>query len=125
MPYEDPGCLANPMLVQVADVKARHEGEPRWREPLSGSEAGRMMLTQLPAGFSGGRHFHRFAEEWFIPLEGAAEFSVGEGEWTRAEPGAVLFSPRHVSHSLRVVGAGPFLMLCIVTPNVPDDEVPC
>jgi quercetin dioxygenase-like cupin family protein len=122
MPYEDPRCLASLPFVQIAEVKARHEGEPRWREPLSGSGAGRMMLTCLPAGFVGSPHFHKYSEEWFIPLEGAAEFSVGEGEWTRAEPGAIVFGPRHVPHALRVVGAEPFLMLCIVAPNVPDDE---
>jgi quercetin dioxygenase-like cupin family protein len=125
MPYEDPAALANSLYVQVTDVKARHEGEDRWREPLSASPAGRVVLTHLPAGFEGGRHFHQFAEEWFIPLEGTAEMRVGEGEWTRARPGTVVFSPRQVSHSLRVVGAEPFVMLCIVTPNVPDDEVPC
>ncbi len=124
MPYEDPASLANLPFVQIAEVKARHQGEPRWREPISGSPAGRMMLTCLPAGFTGSPHYHKHSEEWFIPLEGAAEFRIGEGEWTRGEPGAVVFGPRHLPHALRVVGEGPFLMLCIVTPNVPDDETP-
>ena len=49
------------------------------------------------------------------PLTGAGKL---------AEPGAIVFGPRHLPHALRVVGDQPFLMLCIVTPNVPDDETP-
>lgn len=81
-------------------------------------------LTCLPAGFRGSPHYHKHSEEWFIPLEGAAEFRIADGEWTRVEAGSIVFGPRHIPHALRGVGAEQFLMLCIVTPNVPDDETP-
>ena len=81
-------------------------------------------LESARAGFTGSPHYHKHSEEWFIPIEGAAELKIADGEWTLAAAGAVVFGPRHLPHALRVVGAEPFLMLCIVTPNVPDDETP-
>ncbi|WP_035601489.1 cupin domain-containing protein [Haloferula sp. BvORR071] len=60
-------------------------------------------------------HRHDAEDEWFLVLEGQAEFLV-DGVWTSAGPGTAAFMPRGSVHSFRNPGDIPLKLLIHTAP---------
>jgi hypothetical protein len=57
-------------VTRLADVKARHRGEPGWREPVIHDENTRAFLVQEPAGTTHARKLYPDSPSWWAVLEG-------------------------------------------------------
>jgi quercetin dioxygenase-like cupin family protein len=62
-----------------------------------------VIIQNLPPGVAVPKHVHTNDDEHFHLLEGEVHFEVGTDEYT-LKAGDMIFLPRHIPHSLRVVG---------------------
>jgi len=62
-----------------------------------------VIIQNLPPGIGVPKHIHSNDDEHFHLLEGEIHFEVGNEEYT-LKAGDMIFLPRHIPHSLRVVG---------------------
>ena len=86
MPHDDKGVslAGKPMAFLVTGKDTKHTSMFDWT---------------IPAHFSTGRHVHRVQEETFYMLEGECEWQIGD-QLIRATPGAFVFIPPGVPHSI-------------------------
>src|SRR5262245_59379472 len=61
-------------------------------------------------------HVNTREDETFQVLEGEVEFDIGDHSLT-AVPGTVVYVPRNLPHSFRVVGTGPALIQIAMVPG--------
>jgi len=86
---------------------------------LSGAETdGRysMFTTVTQPGGGPPPHRHMNEDEWFLVLEGSAEF-FKDGAWNAVSVGTVVYTPRGVVHSFRNAGDSPLRMLLHTAPS--------
>ncbi|HSV19165.1 MAG TPA: cupin domain-containing protein [Casimicrobiaceae bacterium] len=74
-----------------------------------------MFDWTVAPGFSTGLHVHAVQEETFYVLEGECEWQIGD-ERVTAGPGAYVFIPPGVPHSISNAGSSPARMLMTVSP---------
>jgi len=122
MPYVATEEANNRMIDYIADIKARN-GPPPWRERVMATERFRMVLLCWPPGHNFPKHWHPNADESWIICEGQVKVRFDEGPEMTAGPGALIFARKGVTHDMTVVGKEPLLMIAIVTPNEPNDEL--
>ncbi len=85
---------------------------------LTGEETGgrcAMFTITVPPGHGPPLHYHRDEDEWFLVLEGRAEF-FREGQWHEAPTGTAVFTPRGVWHSFRNPGTTTLKLLTQTSP---------
>ena len=73
-------------------------------------------LAEVPAGHGPPLHVHDADDELFIILEGDYLF-FADGTWRDAGPGSVVFLPRGVEHTFKVVSATPGKHWTLATPG--------
>jgi quercetin dioxygenase-like cupin family protein len=73
-------------------------------------------LAEVPAGHGPPMHVHDSDDELFIILEGDYSFCT-DGTWSDAGPGSVVFLPRGVEHTFKVVGSSPGRHWTLTTPG--------
>ena len=95
-------------ITRLADVKARHRGEPGWREPVIHDENSRAFLVQEPAGTRHERKLYPDSPAWWAVLEGRIRFEVEKPDRSfevfEATKGSYVFVPERMLHSFEVVG---------------------
>lgn len=122
MPYVSPKDANNKLQESVADIKDRNKSPP-WRERIAASGHFRIVLLCWLPGQAHKLHHHPEADEIMIIWEGKARFIFDGKTEIIGEPGDVLVAPVGVAHEVTAIGDKPLLMLAIVTPNRPNDEV--
>jgi mannose-6-phosphate isomerase-like protein (cupin superfamily) len=75
-----------------------------------------MCTCVTPPGGGPPPHYHLNEDEWFVVLEGRAEFFKDDA-WADAPVGTVVFTPRGVVHSFRNAGDTPLRMLLHTAPS--------
>lgn len=73
---------------------------------LTGRETGgkyTSFVVETPPGGGPPPHWHDNEDEWFLVLEGQAEF-LKDGVWTAVPAGSAVFAPRGSVHSFRNAG---------------------
>ena len=73
---------------------------------LTGLETGgkySAFLTETAPGCGPPPHYHEREDEWFVVLEGRAEF-FRDGEWSEVPQGSSVFAPRGSVHAFRNAG---------------------
>ena len=75
-----------------------------------------MFEYVTPPGGGPPPHRHDGEDEWFLVMEGQAEFLV-DGVWTPAAPGSSAFMPRGSVHSFRNAGDTPLKLLIHTAPS--------
>jgi quercetin dioxygenase-like cupin family protein len=61
------------------------------------------FLTETPPGSGPPPHWHDREDEWFLVLDGQAEF-FKDGAWTPVPTGSAVFAPRGSVHAFRNAG---------------------
>jgi mannose-6-phosphate isomerase-like protein (cupin superfamily) len=74
-----------------------------------------MFTSVTPPGGGPPPHYHLNEDEWFLVLEGRAEF-FKEGIWSEVPVGTAVYAPRGVVHSFRNPGDTPLKMLLHTSP---------
>lgn len=75
-----------------------------------------MFRTVTPPGGGPPPHRHMNEDEWFLVVEGRAEF-FRDGVWTEVPVGTVVYTPRGVVHSFRNAGTTPLRMVLHTAPS--------
>lgn len=86
---------------------------------LSGAETGgryTMFTSVTPPGGGPPPHVHENEDEWFLVLEGRAEF-FKDGVWLAAPVGTAVYTPRGCAHTFRNPGDVPLKMLVHAAPS--------
>ena len=122
MPYVSSEDANNRPVDSLEDIEARN-GPPPWRERVAATERFRMLLLCWPPGHHHPRHYHPRADEsWYI-IKGQVGVKFDDEPEIVASPGSFLLAKRGVIHDMTATGNQPLVMIAIVTPNQPDDEV--
>ena len=74
-----------------------------------------LILQDNPPNASIPKHIHTNEDELFSILEGEVEFEVGEHK-TVLKSGDIIFLPRNIPHSFKVIGTQNAKITAIVTP---------
>jgi len=86
---------------------------------LTGEQTGgayTMFISVTQPGSGPPPHWHEKDDEWFLVLEGRAEF-FKDGEWTEVPVGTAAFMPRGSVHTFRNAGDTPLKQLIHTAPS--------
>jgi mannose-6-phosphate isomerase-like protein (cupin superfamily) len=75
-----------------------------------------MFTSVQPPGVGPPPHYHRNEDEWFLVLDGRAEF-FRDGAWFEVPEGTALFVPKGVVHAFRNPGDRPQRILVHTAPG--------
>jgi mannose-6-phosphate isomerase-like protein (cupin superfamily) len=115
-------------VTRLADVRARHQGEPSWREPVIHDENSRAFVVQEPAGTKHERRLYPDSPAWWAVLDGRIRFEVEKPDRSfevfEAIKGSYVFVPERMLHAFEVVGNQPAISfevtLASATPVYPE-----
>jgi len=117
-PAATPGYRAGLVpWIKLADVKAKHTGQPGWTETLF--DDGRLMAHYI-AGAPGTRQsarFHPDTREWFAVLEGEVRVEIEGQEPIVARRGSLVNIPRQTVYTVETVGNAPSLRFVLNVAN--------
>ena len=108
-----------PKVVLPSEGKVIHAFGDEVIIHLSGAETGGRytMFTDItPPGGGPPPHYHLNEDEWFLVLEGRAEF-FKDNAWVEVPTGTAVFMPRGVVHSFRNAGTTPLKQLIQTAPS--------
>src|SRR5438874_11521139 len=94
--------FAEPYLSQQGE--ARWYGNSLWEFLVPNEVTGgglSVFQATMPEGFSPPRHIHTREDEVFLVIEGEVWFDI-DGELRLAGPGASVYMPRGVPHTVRI-----------------------
>lgn len=99
--------------IKLADLKAKHLGQPAWRELLV--DDGRLTAEYFSAapGTRLSRRFHPDTREWFAVVEGEVRVEIEGQEPFTATRGSLVNIPRQTIHSLETIGTAPSLRFAV------------
>jgi len=115
-------------VTRLADVKAKHHGEPAWRELVIHDENSRAYIVQEPAGAKHERRLYPDSPAWWAVLDGRIRFEIekadGSFETFEATRGSYVFVPERMLHAFEVLGNQPAIAfevtLASATPIYPE-----
>mgnify|MGYP001570659308 CR=1 FL=1 len=113
-PVKTPGYVPpQKPWVKLADLKARHKGEPNWRELLV--DDGRLTAEYVAAapGTKVGQRFHPDTREWFAVVEGEVRVEIEGQAPIVATRGSLINIPRQTIYSLETTGSAPSLRFVV------------
>jgi quercetin dioxygenase-like cupin family protein len=99
--------------VKLADLRAKHKGQPNWREVVV--DDGRLMAEYVSAapGTRVARRFHPDTREWFAIVEGEVRVEIEGQEPFTATRGELVNIPRQTIYSLETIGASASLRFAL------------
>jgi mannose-6-phosphate isomerase-like protein (cupin superfamily) len=115
-------------VTRLADVRARHHGEPAWRELVIHDENSRAYIVQEPAGTKRERRLYPDSPAWWAVLDGRIRFEIEKAdrsfETFEATTGSYVFVPERMLHAFEVLGTQPAIAfevtLASATPIYPE-----
>lgn len=113
-PVKTPGYTGiHKPWIKLAELKAKHKGEPAWRELLVND--GRLTAEYLAAapGTRVSRRFHPDTREWFAVVEGEVRVEIEGQEPFVARRGSLINIPRQTIYSLETIGNAPSLRFAV------------
>ncbi len=109
-PVKTPGYTGiHKPWIKLADLKAKHKGQPTWRELLVND--GRLTAEYVSAapGTKVSRRFHPDTREWFAVVEGEVRVEIEGQEPLIATRGSLVNIPRQTIYSVETIGTSPSL----------------
>lgn len=99
--------------IKLADLKAKHQGEPTWRELLV--DDGRLTAEYFSAapGTKVTPRFHPDTREWFAVVEGEVRVEIEGQEPFTASRGSLVNIPRQTIYSIETLGSAPSLRFAV------------
>ena len=99
--------------IKLADLKARHKGQPNWHEVVV--DDGRLMAEYFSAapGTRVAKRFHPDTREWFAIVEGEVRVEIEGQEPFTATRGELVNIPRQTIYSIETVGSAPSLRFAL------------
>lgn len=96
--------------IKLADLKAKHKGQPRWMEVVVNDENFHAEYHQAPPGVKLSTVMHPDTREFYAVLEGQMRFTLeGQTEPIVASRGSVVNIPKRTAYAGEVIGNQPAL----------------
>jgi mannose-6-phosphate isomerase-like protein (cupin superfamily) len=106
-------------VTRLADLRARHQGKPSWREPIIDDGNSVSFMVQEPPGTRHERRLHPDSAAWFVILEGRVRFEIERTDRTfeivDATKGSFVFVPERMLHGFEVMGEAPAIRYEVTT----------
>jgi oxalate decarboxylase/phosphoglucose isomerase-like protein (cupin superfamily) len=106
---------------RLAEIKAKHEGQQNWSEPVIADSNTAAAVISSPPGSRVDRHLHADSPEWWVVQEGTMRFEIegpdGKMEVIEARKGTYVFAPERRLHSFEVVGDRPAIRFEVTLAN--------
>ncbi len=93
--------------VKLAEVRARHTGQTRWRELVVDDAYLRSAYVQSAPGEKAGPQFHPETRTWWVVLDGELRFTIEGVEPFVARKGFMVQVPLQTLYSIATIGARP------------------
>jgi mannose-6-phosphate isomerase-like protein (cupin superfamily) len=110
--------------IRLADLKAKHKGQPNWTELVVLDKNNRAQVISAAPGSKVARHLHSDAPEYWVVQEGRIKFEVEDPPGTfktyEAGKGDLVLAPERHLHSLEVIGTEPAIRLQVTLPDTSD-----
>jgi CMP-N-acetylneuraminic acid synthetase/quercetin dioxygenase-like cupin family protein len=87
------------MTFDLIKEKMKDQGSS-WCHPVVYTENDQCCLISQAPGEGCRTHYHITKDEWWVVIEGAFEWRLGDGKVIRAEPGEVVFLERGTVHTI-------------------------
>jgi mannose-6-phosphate isomerase-like protein (cupin superfamily) len=98
-------------VTRLKELKARHQSEQSWREPVIHDENTMAFVVQEPVGTKHERKLYPDSPAWWAVLEGRIRFEVEKADGTfdrfEASKGSYVFVQERLQHSFEVIGTEP------------------
>ena len=112
----------NQLRFRLAEIK-QEMGEAPWSRRIVYNERMSAVLICQKPGQGNRTHYHEVEDEWWVIMEGELEWDVSaiggsEIKTVRAAKDDIVFVPRKLVHTIRVVGDRPSIRLAIGKPDV-------
>ena len=95
--------------VKLAEVRARHTGQSRWREPVVDDAYLSSAYVQSVPGEKVGPRFHPETRIWWVVLDGELRFTIEGVEPFVARKGSMVQVPLQTLYSIETISARPAL----------------
>lgn len=108
-----------PYLARAGEARSIRAFGSEIRVLMSGRETGgaySAFLDLTPPGGGPPPHRHANEDEWFYVLDGVVSFLI-DGRWHDAQPGDLVFAPRHSVHTFKNNSAQTTRMLLHTAPS--------
>jgi mannose-6-phosphate isomerase-like protein (cupin superfamily) len=118
-----PTPYVSPMkpVHRLAEIKAKHQGQQNWNEPVIADSNTRAAVISALPGSRVERHLHADSPEWWVVQEGVIRFEIegleGKTETVEARKGSYVFAPERRLHSLEVIGEQPAIRFEVTLAN--------
>jgi mannose-6-phosphate isomerase-like protein (cupin superfamily) len=111
-------------LVRLAELKARHKGQPNWSELVVDDKNNRAQVISASPGSTIPRHLHSDSPEYWMVQEGRIRFQIedatGQLQTFEAGKGDLILAPERRLHSLEVIGTVPAIRYQVTLPDTTD-----
>jgi mannose-6-phosphate isomerase-like protein (cupin superfamily) len=102
-------------LVRMADLKAKHEAQSNWSDPVVEDYYNDVEVISAAPGTKVPLHLHADSPEYWFVVEGEIRFEIddppGKAQFFDARKGSLVFAPERMLHSLEVVGSQPAIRI--------------
>ncbi len=113
-PVKTPGYTGiHKPWIKLADLKAKHKGQPAWRELLVNDDRLTAEYFSAAPGTRVSRRFHPDTREWFAVVEGEVRVEIEGQEPFTATRGSLVNIPRQTIYSLETIGTAPSLRFAV------------
>ena len=99
--------------IKLAEIKAKHKGQPTWREVLVNDGRLTGEYVSAPPGAKTPRRLHPDTREWFAVVEGEVRVEIEGQEPFLAARGSLVNIPRQTIYSVETIGAEPSLRFAV------------
>jgi mannose-6-phosphate isomerase-like protein (cupin superfamily) len=108
-------------LIRLADLKAKHAGQPNWSEEVVNDRNNRAEVISAAPGSKIPRHLHSDAPEYWVVQQGKIRFEIedppGKFKYFEAVKGDLVLAPERRLHSLEVIGTEPAIRFQVTLPE--------
>ena len=118
----------NRPIIKMAELRARHGQEARWREVVFSDSHLRGEYVSAPAGDRVGSRFHPDTRIYWIIFDGKIRFEIEGQKPFTASKGSMVQVPKQSLYSFETIGDAPSVRLEVTIPGAstmyPGDSKP-
>ena len=110
---------SSPVVVPPAEARILEAFGDRATFLLTGDQTGglfTMLSSETAPGCGPPPHWHEKDDEWFLVLDGQAEFFM-DGEWAGVPVGTAVHVPHGTVHAFRNIGSTPLKQIIHLSPS--------
>jgi mannose-6-phosphate isomerase-like protein (cupin superfamily) len=101
-----PGTKAH---TKIADLRAKHQGQPDWRETIVNDDHFRAEYISMAPGSKVAPRFHPDTREWWVVMDGQIRFDIEGQDSLIATKGSMVQVPLQTIYSMEAIGDKPAL----------------